>query len=202
MVWDCLCLDRQVCGRPSGMKQEFSHLPFEFHESGKIVEGVRPQIPVAADDQGDPPGVFPAVEDEVLTAALKDPRGQHVFCIGGIRRNEEARRTILSRSGAEAGRERTPTPLPALSLVGFAEGPALELAWVWRRTCPELIRVWRTADGGEAAAGLRQSVSPVGQRLLCDGEDSQPGQFPEQARDSDLGVPTKRCGQAQSICGH
>ena len=80
--------------------------------------------------------------------------------------------------------------------------PALELAWVWRRTCPELIRVWRTADGGEAAAGLRQSVSPVGQRLLCDGEDSQPGQFPEQARDSDLGVPTKKCGQAQSICGH
>jgi len=80
------------------MEQEFSHLPFEFHEGGEIVERVRPQIPVAADDQGDASGVFPAIEDEVLTAALKDPRGQHVFCIGSIGRNEEARRTILSRS--------------------------------------------------------------------------------------------------------
>jgi len=80
------------------MEQEFSHLPFEFHECGKIVERVRPQIPVAADDQGDPSGVFPAIEDEVLTAALKDPRGQHIFRIGSIRGNEEARPTILSRN--------------------------------------------------------------------------------------------------------
>jgi hypothetical protein len=33
----------------------------------------------------------------VLTAALKDPRGQHVFSIGGIWKNEEGPRTILSR---------------------------------------------------------------------------------------------------------
>jgi hypothetical protein len=81
------------------VQQEFSHLPFEFHESRKVVEGVRPQIAVAADDQGDPADVLPAVENEVLTAALKDPRGQHVFfCIGGIWKNEEAPRTIRSRS--------------------------------------------------------------------------------------------------------
>ena len=105
MVWDRLCLDRQLRGRPSGMEQEFSHLPFEFHEGGKIVERVRSQIPVAADDQGDPAGAFAAVEDEVLTAALKDPRGQHVFCIGGIRKNKEETRTILSRTvQRQAGR--------------------------------------------------------------------------------------------------
>ena len=74
------------------------HLALKFHECGEVVEGIRPQIPVATDDQGDPSGVFPAVEYQVLTAALKDPRGQHIFCIGGIWRNEEAPRTILSRS--------------------------------------------------------------------------------------------------------
>ena len=99
-------LDRQLRGRPPGMEEEFGHLAFELHERGKVVEGIRSQIPVAADDQGDPAGVFPAVQDEVLTAALKDPRGQHVFCIGGIWKNEEAPRTILSWTvQAQAGNE-------------------------------------------------------------------------------------------------
>ena len=91
-------LDRQLRRRPSGLEEEFGHLALELHERGKVVEGIRSQIPVAADDQGDPAGAFAAVEDEVLTAALKDPRGQHVFCIGGIRKDKEEARTILSRT--------------------------------------------------------------------------------------------------------
>jgi hypothetical protein len=105
VIGDGLWPDRQLRGRPSGPRQEFSHLAFKLHERGEVVEGVRPQIPVAADDQNDSSGVLTAIEDEVLTAALKDPRGQHVFRIGSIWRNEEALRTILSRSvQGQAGR--------------------------------------------------------------------------------------------------
>ena len=98
VIRDRLWLDRQLGRRPSRLEEEFGHLALELRERGKVMEGIRSQIPVAADDQGDPAGAFATVKDEVLTAALKDPRGQHVFCIGGIPKNEEETRTILSRT--------------------------------------------------------------------------------------------------------
>jgi hypothetical protein len=76
--------DGHVRGRPSGFEKEFLHLALELFKRGEVAEGIRPQIAVATHHHGDPSGAFAVMEQQVLAASPKDPRGCHALSIGGM----------------------------------------------------------------------------------------------------------------------